>query len=119
MDRNTVRDAGFTLLEIMIVVGILALLLAIALPNWLRSRENAQRDICIENLQQIETAKQLWAFETSAPKEEVPDEADLVGPDLYLKTMPLCPAGGEYDFMSVAERATCTIDGHVIPLGGG
>ena len=118
-DRARKRDAGFTLLEILIVVGILGLLLAIALPSWTKTREIAQREICIENLQQIETAKQLWAIETNAPKDEEPDEEDLVGLDLYLKTMPLCPASGEYEFLSVGERATCTIDEHVIPNSGG
>jgi prepilin-type N-terminal cleavage/methylation domain-containing protein len=113
------RSAGFTLLEILIVVGILGLLLAIALPNWIRTRETAQRDICIENLQQIETAKQLWAIETNAAKDQAPDEVDLVGPDLYLKSMPLCPGGGQYDFLTVAERPICTIAGHVLPVIGG
>jgi hypothetical protein len=41
----------------------------------------------------------------------------LVGPDLYLKSMPLCPGGGSYELLSVAERATCTIEGHVLPDG--
>jgi len=118
-DRARKRIAGFTLLEILIVVGILGLLLAIALPNWVKTRETTQRDICIENLQQIETAKQLWAIETNAAKDDEPDEEDLVGPDLYLKAMPLCPGGGQYDFLTVAERPTCTIAGHVLSAGGG
>jgi prepilin-type N-terminal cleavage/methylation domain-containing protein len=117
--RAPTRGAGFTLLEILIVVGILGLLLAIALPNWFKTREIAQRDICIENLQQIETAKQLWAIETNAAKDQEPDEVDLVGPDLYLKSMPLCPGGGLYDFLTVAERPSCTIAGHTLPASGG
>lgn len=117
--RGMSDQRGFTLLEILIVLGILGLLLVIALPNWIKSRTTTQKDICIENLQQIETAKQLWAIETNAPKDEEPDEADLVGPDLYLKSIPLCPAGGEYDYMPVNERATCTVEGHVFPADGG
>jgi prepilin-type N-terminal cleavage/methylation domain-containing protein len=112
------RRGGFTLLEVMIVVAIIGLLLAIAVPSWIRTRETAQREICIENLQQIETAKQLWALEHTKAKEEVPDEEDLIGAGLYLKTVPQCPASGEYDFMSVGEKATCTIEGHELPIGG-
>ena len=103
----------------MIVVAIIGLLLAIALPNWLKTRETTKRELCIENLQQIETAKQLWAIETNAPKDDEPDGEDLVGPDLYLKNMPLCPAGGVYDLLSISELATCSIETHSLPDAGG
>jgi prepilin-type N-terminal cleavage/methylation domain-containing protein len=105
-------DAGFTLLEIMIVVGIIGIILAVAVPSWLKTRERAQRDICIENLLQIETAKQLWALETGAGTGAEPGDEDLVGPTLYLKVFPLCPGGGEYDIMPIGEPAECTIEEH-------
>lgn len=102
--------SAFTLVEMMIVVAIISLLLAIAVPSWIKTRERAQRDICIENLLQLETAKQLWSLETGQVSE--PDDADLVGPTLYLKTFPLCPAGGQYLTNPVGVPAECTIDGH-------
>ena len=110
--RGSIR--GFTLVEIMIVVGIIGLLIAIAVPNWIKTRERAQRDICIENLQQLETAKTLWSLETGQAEGTEPDEADLIGPTLYLKTMPECPAGGEYLLNPVGVVPECDVEGHVI-----
>jgi prepilin-type N-terminal cleavage/methylation domain-containing protein len=104
--------SAFTLVEMMIVVAIIALLLAIAVPSWIKTRERARRDICIENLLQIETAKQLWSLETGQVSE--PGDADLVGPTLYLKSFPICPGGGEYFTNPVGDPAECTIEGHVI-----
>jgi prepilin-type N-terminal cleavage/methylation domain-containing protein len=113
--RELSQVSGFTLIEIMIVVGILALLLAIAIPNWIKTRERAQRDICIENLQQIETAKQLWALETGKATGDEPDEADLIGATLYLKIMPACPAGGgPYEINPVGTPPECTIEDHFL-----
>jgi Tfp pilus assembly protein PilE len=63
--RRGKQSAGFTLVEIMIIVGIIGMLLAIAVPSWIKTRERARRDICIENLQQLETAKTLWSLEVA------------------------------------------------------
>jgi prepilin-type N-terminal cleavage/methylation domain-containing protein len=117
--RREGRRFGFTLIEIMVVVAILGLLLAVAVPNWIKTRTRAQTDICIENLSQIETAKQLWALEKGMAVDDVPEEDDLIGPELYLKKMPECPAGGEYEFERVGDPATCPVEGHVLPLSEG
>jgi prepilin-type N-terminal cleavage/methylation domain-containing protein len=108
---------GFTLIEIMIVVAIIGVLLAIAVPSWVKTRERAQRDICIENLLQLETAKQLWALETGKSTGMEPGDEDLVGPQLYLKVFPLCPAGGDYDINPIGELAECSVDDHVLYPG--
>ena len=58
---------GFTLVEIMIVVAIIGLLAAIAIPNFVRARAKAQAETCIANLRQIEGAVQVWAVDNGQP----------------------------------------------------
>jgi prepilin-type N-terminal cleavage/methylation domain-containing protein len=105
---------GFTLIEIMIVVGILGLIVALAVPNFLKSRTQARKQICLENLSQIESAKQIWGVESGKQEGAIPAEADLVGPELYIKMTPECPAGGDYDFGAIGVDATCSFPGHTL-----
>jgi prepilin-type N-terminal cleavage/methylation domain-containing protein len=108
-------NEGFTLIEIMIAVSIIGLLLALALPNWLKTRTRVQTDACIENLSQIETAKQLWGLEESKTVGDTPTEAELYGPLNFIRDAPRCPAGGTYEILAIGTNATCTIPGHVLP----
>ncbi len=63
MKNKTSRKSGFTLVEIMIVVAIIGLLAAIAIPNFVRARTQSQKNACINNLRQIDGAVQQWALE--------------------------------------------------------
>jgi prepilin-type N-terminal cleavage/methylation domain-containing protein len=77
MKTNKSRKAGFTLVEIMIVVAIIGLLAAIAIPNFVRSRSTAQMNTCINNLRQIDGAKQEWALEKGKQGSDTPSSTDV------------------------------------------
>ncbi|MFH1552646.1 MAG: prepilin-type N-terminal cleavage/methylation domain-containing protein [Candidatus Omnitrophota bacterium] len=104
---------GFTLVEIMIVVAIIALVAAIAIPNFMRARERAQTNICIANLKQINEAKSMWAMWEGEVSSDIPTWSDLV--TAYLQKTPTCPAGGTYTIESVDENPTCSVSGHALP----
>jgi len=113
---------GFTLVEIMIVVAIIGLLVAIAIPNFLRAREEARASTCVANLKQFEGAKERWAMSTGVAQGSTPLTSDL-SPD-FLKVIPDCPSGGSYGYNAVDEVPTCSIgtntstdtyDDHALP----
>ena len=119
ISHNTNRT-GFSLVEIMIVCGIVGLLAAIAIPHFLRHRAFANKNSCIENLRQIAAAKSVWAQEKNKGNAHIPAEADLFGATNYIREKPSCPGGGA-DYMTtigtVGEAPKCslaTAEGHVL-----
>jgi prepilin-type N-terminal cleavage/methylation domain-containing protein len=101
-------EAGFTLVEIMIVVALIGMLSAIAIPNFIKQRQYSQSRACIKNLSTMEAAKQIWGVESGRKDGDIPLDTDLIGANLYIKAMPVCPAGGTYDIGAIGVNASCT-----------
>ena len=111
---------GFTLVEIMIVIAILALLLAMVIPSFIKARANGQANACINNLRQIDTAVQQFAVEA---KKHVGDT--IVYPDdvsAYVRMnssgeIPSCPASGSYSLTTVGTvpSVLCSLGNTVTP----
>jgi len=70
---------------------------------------------CIATLKQIEGAKANWAMEGGKSTNDTPRDADLFGPQAYIRNAPVCPAGGIYTIGTVAEPPRCTFTNHYLP----
>jgi len=109
MKINTSRKAGFTLVEIMIVVAIIGLLAAIAIPNFVKARQTSQTNACINNLRQIDGAVNQLALETKLSTGD-PTTTVLLSPYLGRGTAgswPVGPLGKAYAAPKVGDAPVC------------
>lgn len=104
---------SYTLVEIMIVVAVIAILLAVALPNYLKSTTSVERTICINNLKKIDAAIDEWAVEHHKSPGVQPDASQEDEISNYIRGgKPICPGGGEYAIYAVGNRpqVSCTLE---------
>jgi competence protein ComGC len=103
------HNSGFTLIEMVIVLLILSVLLAIAIPSVMHARADASANGCMANLWEIEGAEQRWAMENRKESTETPTKADLC-PD-HIKHWPECPDGGTYTLQTIDQPPLCSVGG--------
>jgi len=97
----------------MIVVAIIGLLAAIAIPSFLKARTTSQQNACINNLRQIDSGKEQAALAYKIAQAQTVPTASV---NEYIKgnATPTCPAGGTYTYNTLGTNPVCSVGGHAL-----
>ena len=96
----------------MIVVAIIGILAAVAIPGFQGAIESSRKRTCGLNRKQIDGAKMRWALENKLPLTAEPTDTDLFGQGSYIDHKPECPASGSYALNPVEKPCTCSVTPH-------
>ena len=106
---------------IFVLAAIAAVILAVAVPNFIRARQTRAAYPCINNLRQFDAAKNQWKLEKSKTDDDMPTWDDIRPylPDRWSNSIPACPDGGVYTLGRVRQPPTCSLGntqpGHKLP----
>jgi type II secretory pathway pseudopilin PulG len=106
------------MIEIMIVILVIGILLAIAVPNWVTTRNRAKAQQCIMNLRRIADAKELRAYDANLATGAPCVMADIYPAYFRTPSLPVCTAGGTYVVQPIGATPTCSVAApiaHVLP----
>ena len=104
---HRMKNHGFTMLEIMIIVGVIGVLAAIAVPNFMKARVRTQSVQCSNNIRQFEAAKAQYSLESGLKNgDSIEPASALDGYLVNLKVSTICPAGGTYRNIAVIGTPT-------------
>lgn len=116
MDNNPKKTISSYLGVWILIAGLVVIIVVIAVPNFIKARSTSAQNACINNLRQIDGAKDQWAIEN---RRVAGDLVTKEGVAAYIKgnQIPQCPAGGKYLLNRVGQNPTCTIGGpgHALP----
>ncbi|MEK7674828.1 MAG: type II secretion system protein [Verrucomicrobiota bacterium] len=116
MKIKTAGKSGFTVVEIIFVLVIVAVLFGVLLPRYAKARAAARTHACINNMAQAQSAKESWALENKKKAADPVAWSDITP---YIKYgVPVCPAGGAFALGAAGTNITCSVSGHSLPTNG-
>ncbi|MGD9874498.1 MAG: hypothetical protein AB7T27_09535 [Kiritimatiellia bacterium] len=106
------KTKGFEPADVVLIIILISMITVIGVPMYLRIRQTGQTDACMNNLSQLDKAKDKWAVKEGKTKADTPTQTDLLP---YLQAWPVCPANGAYTLNRVGTKPECSVEGHVCP----